>query len=37
MKDKWDMLVLGDAVPVPGQPLESIYPTQTQNPCEMKT
>jgi branched-chain amino acid transport system substrate-binding protein len=37
MKDKWDMLVLGDAVPVPGQPLESIYPTQAQNPCEMKT
>jgi branched-chain amino acid transport system substrate-binding protein len=37
MKDKWDMLVLGEAVPVPGQPLESIYPTQTQNPCEMKT
>ena len=35
MKDKWDMLVLGDAVP--GQPLESIYPTQAQNPCEMKT
>jgi branched-chain amino acid transport system substrate-binding protein len=37
MKDKWDMLVLGNAVPVPGQPLESIYPTQAQNPCEMKT
>ena len=36
MKDKWDMLVLGDAVPVAGQPLEAIYPTKTQNPCEMK-
>jgi branched-chain amino acid transport system substrate-binding protein len=36
MKDKWDMLVLGDAVPVPGEPLELIYPTKTQNPCEMK-
>ena len=37
MKDKWDMLVLGDPVPAPGQPLETIYPTQAQNPCEMKT
>jgi len=37
MKDKWDMLVLGEAVPVSSQPLESIYPTQAQNPCEMKT
>jgi branched-chain amino acid transport system substrate-binding protein len=37
MKDQWDMLVLGDPVPVPDQPLESIYPTQAQNPCEMKT
>src|SRR6476469_1656814 len=36
MKDKWDMLVLGDAVPVPTQPLENIYPTKAQNPCEMK-
>jgi len=36
MKDKWDMLVLGDAVPVAAQPLEAIYPTKTQNPCEMK-
>jgi branched-chain amino acid transport system substrate-binding protein len=36
MKDKWDMLVLGNAVPVAGEPLESIYPTKTQNPCEMK-
>ena len=32
-----DMLVLGEAVPVSSQPLESIYPTQAQNPCEMKT
>jgi branched-chain amino acid transport system substrate-binding protein len=37
MKDQWDMLVLGDAVPAPGAPLESIYPTKQQNPCEMKT
>ena len=36
MKDKWDMLVLGDAVPVAAEPLEKIYPTKTQNPCEMK-
>ena len=34
MKDKWDMLVLGDAVPAAGAELESIYPTKTQNPCE---
>jgi branched-chain amino acid transport system substrate-binding protein len=36
MKDKWDMLVLGEAVPLAGDPLESIYPTRAQNPCEMK-
>ena len=36
MKDKWDMLVLGAAVPVASEPLDSIYPTKTQNPCEMK-
>jgi branched-chain amino acid transport system substrate-binding protein len=36
MKDKWDMLVLGDAVPATNDPLESIYPTQAQNPCTMK-
>jgi branched-chain amino acid transport system substrate-binding protein len=36
MKDKWDMLVLGAAVPTANEPLESIYPTKTQNPCEMK-
>jgi branched-chain amino acid transport system substrate-binding protein len=36
MKDKWDMLVLGDAVPVAADPLEAIYPTKAQNPCEMK-
>ena len=29
-------LVLGDAVPVPADPLEGIYPTKAQNPCEMK-
>ena len=37
MKDQWDMLVLGGAVPLPSAPLESIYPTKDQNPCEMKT
>ncbi len=36
MKDQWDMLVLGDAVPAANDPLESIYPTQAQNPCTMK-
>lgn len=36
MKDKWDMLVLGDPVPAPNQPLETIYPTKAQNPCAMK-
>jgi branched-chain amino acid transport system substrate-binding protein len=36
MKDKWDMLVLGDAEPATNDPLESIYPTQAQNPCTMK-
>ncbi len=36
MKDKWDMLVLGDAVPAAGAEIESIYPTQQQNPCNMK-
>ena len=37
MKDQWDMLVLGEAVPQPRAPLESIYPTREQNPCEMKS
>jgi branched-chain amino acid transport system substrate-binding protein len=36
MKDQWDMLVLGNAVPAADAPLESIYPTKAQNPCEMK-
>ena len=36
MKDKWDMLVLGEAVPAAGAELESIYPMKTQNPCNMK-
>ena len=35
-KDKWDMLVLGAAVPGASEPLEAIYPTKEQNPCEMK-
>jgi len=37
MKDQWDMLVLGPAVPTADAPLDSIYPTKQQNPCEMKT
>ncbi|MDN4999289.1 ABC transporter substrate-binding protein [Bradyrhizobium sp. GCM10027634] len=36
MKDQWDMLVLGDVVPAANDPLETIYPTKEQNPCEMK-
>jgi branched-chain amino acid transport system substrate-binding protein len=36
MRDQWDMLVLGDAVPTANDPLETIYPTREQNPCEMK-
>jgi branched-chain amino acid transport system substrate-binding protein len=36
MKDQWDMLVLGDAVPAANDPLETIYPTKEQTPCEMK-
>lgn len=36
MKDQWDMLVLGDSVPAVNDPLETIYPTKEQNPCEMK-
>ena len=36
MKDKWDMLALGAAVPGANEPLEVISPTKTQNPCEMK-
>lgn len=35
MKDQWDMLVLGPSVPPAGEPLETIYPTQEQNPCSM--
>lgn len=35
MKDQWDMLVLGPAVPAANVPLETIYPTKTQNPCTL--
>jgi branched-chain amino acid transport system substrate-binding protein len=35
MKDQWDMLVLGPAVPAASADLESIYPTKAQNPCTM--
>ena len=37
MKDKWDMLKLGAAVPAASAELETIYPTQAQNPCTMKS
>lgn len=36
MKDPWDMLVLGSAIPTANAPLESIYPNKEQNPCTMK-
>lgn len=35
MKDQWDMLVLGPAVPAANADLETIYPTKEQNPCTM--
>jgi branched-chain amino acid transport system substrate-binding protein len=35
MKDQWDMLVLGPAVPAANVDLETIYPTKEQNPCSM--
>jgi branched-chain amino acid transport system substrate-binding protein len=35
IKDKWDLMALGSAVPVANQPLESIYPTKQQNPCSL--
>jgi branched-chain amino acid transport system substrate-binding protein len=35
MKDQWDLLRLGPAVPAANEPLESIYPTKEQNPCTM--
>jgi branched-chain amino acid transport system substrate-binding protein len=35
MKDKWDMLALGPAVPAANQPLEIINPTKEQNPCSL--
>ena len=34
-KDKWDLLELGPAVPAADQPLEPIYPTREQNPCNL--
>lgn len=35
MKDQWDMLRLGPAVPAADVPLETIYPTKEQNPCSL--
>lgn len=37
MKDQWDMLTLGPAVPAAGVSLETIFPTKEQNPCSMPT
>ena len=34
-KDKWDMMALGPAVPGASQSLESIAPTQQENPCNL--
>lgn len=34
-KDKYDFLKFGDAVPVAGQPLDSLAPTQAENACKM--
>ena len=31
--DEYDMIVLGDAVPDPSEPMEAIYPTKEQNAC----
>lgn len=35
MKDKWDLMVLGEAVPAKDKSLEIIYPTKQQNPCTL--
>ena len=35
IKDKWDLMQLGAAVPDPNEPLEVIYPTKQQNPCTL--
>lgn len=35
MKNQWDLMVLGDAVPAKDQSLEVIYPTKQQNPCTL--
>ena len=35
MKDQWDLMVLGAAVPTANESLEIIYPTKQQNPCTL--
>ena len=35
IKDKWDLMELGPAVPAANQSLEVIYPTRAQNPCTL--
>jgi len=37
MKDQWDLLELGPAVPAADVALETIYPGKEQNPCTMKS
>lgn len=37
VKDQWDLMVLGPAVPAPDQPLESIAPTREENACTFQT
>ena len=34
-KDEWDLMELGAPVPGADQPLETIYPTQEENPCTL--
>jgi branched-chain amino acid transport system substrate-binding protein len=35
VKDKWDVMALGPAVPAANESLESIAPTREQNPCNL--
>ena len=35
VKDQWNTMALGGAVPAAGAPLETIYPTKEQNPCTL--
>jgi branched-chain amino acid transport system substrate-binding protein len=35
VKDKWDILALGPAVPGPNEPLESVATTRQENACTL--